>query len=142
MNTMSRTVGSCLLLTATALATIALDADAQPTVYRCGQDGREYSSTPCPGGRAVPVDDARSAEQQQQARDAAQREAKLADQLARERRQREHAAKPTKPGALSARHHPPDATASRPATSKKPKRRASAPADPTLSAPVKVPAKS
>ena len=38
-------------------AVAALDADAQPTVYRCGQDGREYSSTPCPGGRAVPVDD-------------------------------------------------------------------------------------
>lgn len=139
MNTMSMTIGSCLLFA--ALATTATDVAAQSTVYRCGQDGREYSSTPCPGGRAVVVDDARSAEQQNQARDTAQREAKLADQLARERRQREHEVKPSKPGALSAKHHPPDASASRPAAPRKPKRRASAPADPTLSAPVKIPPK-
>ena len=139
MNTMSKTLGTGLLLA--ALATLGPGVAAQSTVYRCGQDGREYSSTPCPGGRTVAVDDARSAEQQQQARDAAQREAKLAEQLARERRQREHEAKPTKPGALSAKHQPPDASASRPTAPRKPKRRASAPADPTLSAPVKIPAK-
>lgn len=58
-------------------------------VYRCGNS---YSDTPCPGGQAVAADDARSAAQQQQAQQVKQRDAALAEQLARERRAREQAA--------------------------------------------------
>ena len=55
----------CLrLCLATALG-LALAATAQAQgVYRCGNT---YSAQPCPGGTAVAVDDARTADQQQQA---------------------------------------------------------------------------
>ncbi len=59
---------------------------AGPAAYRCGNS---YSSTPCPGGKAVNTDDARSAEQQREAQDVKRRDAALADQLAAERRTRE-----------------------------------------------------
>ena len=69
-------------------------AAAQPVddgraVYRCGNGS--YSSTPCPGGRMLDASDPRSAEQQRQAREAAARDARMADQLAAERRAREQA---------------------------------------------------
>lgn len=129
----------------TALLLIAAAAaQAQAPVYRCGPEGREYSSTPCPGGRTVAVDDARSAEQQRQASEAAQREARLAQQLEAERRQREAAAKPAgaaRIGPSPAASAPPKA-ASRPGHGKKPKKRkASRPVNPTLSDPIRVPAK-
>lgn len=73
-----------LLLMATAQA-----QGASAGVYRCGNS---YSATPCPGGKALAVDDARTADQQQQAMAARQQQAQLADQLAAERRAREQAA--------------------------------------------------
>jgi len=76
------------------LATLAAPlAHSQPaaadgnTAYRCANGS--YSSTPCPGGTQLDVADPRSAAQQQQAKDAAAREARLAKQLASERRLRE-----------------------------------------------------
>lgn len=57
------------------------------TAYRCANGS--YSSTPCPGGTQLEVADPRSPAQQQQAKDAAAREARLAKQLASERRLRE-----------------------------------------------------
>ena len=90
-----------------ALATAVLvlfvsstDAWAQATVYRCGPEGREYSSTPCAGGKTVPVDDARSADQRRQAEGVLQRDKALANKLAAERRDRESvkvAAAPARP---------------------------------------------
>jgi hypothetical protein len=130
---------SLILLIASAAA-----SQAQSPVYRCGLDGREYSSTPCPGGKPVAVDDARTAEQQRQASEAAQRDAKLAKQLEAERRQREAAAKPASAariGSGPAASAPP-VPASRPGHGKKPKKRkASRPVDPTMSDPIRVPAK-
>ena len=129
---------SLILLIAAAAAL------AQAPVYRCGPDGREYSSTPCPGGKPVAVDDARTAEQQRQANEAAQREAQLAKQLEAERRQREAAAKPASAariGPAAAASAPPK-TASKPSHGKKPKKKkANRPVDPTLSDPIRVPAK-
>lgn len=74
---------ACLLI---ALA--AADATAQK-IYRCGPGGREYSQTPCPAGREIDASDPRSAEQQRDARAAAAADAKLARELADERRARE-----------------------------------------------------
>ena len=59
-----------------------------PAAYRCSNS---YSSTPCPGGRAVDTDDARSTEQQRGAQDVKRRDAALADQMAAERGARERA---------------------------------------------------
>lgn len=77
---------------AVALPLLALHAPAQ-TVYRCGPDGRVYSHAPCADGKAVTVDDPRSAGQQQQAREVAAQDAEQAKKLADERRRREDAAK-------------------------------------------------
>ena len=71
-----------LLLAATA------QAQAQG-VYRCGNS---YGTAPCAGGAAVVVDDVRTADQRQQALAAKKQEARLAGQLAAERRAREQAA--------------------------------------------------
>ena len=58
-------------------------ASAQ-TVYRCGPDGREYQSTPCPNGQPVNVADPRGEAQRREAAQLSQREAALAQQLRRE----------------------------------------------------------
>lgn len=119
-----------------------LDAGAQATVYRCGPDGREYSSSPCPGGKAVDVDDARSAEQRRQAQDASRREGALADRLAAERRQREAAVERPGAGRLDAARVA-DKSASKPQAhkgqnkSKKKARKAGRTGDPSLSPPLR-----
>lgn len=85
------------------------------TVYRCGPDGRSYSSTPCPGGKAVTVADPRDAQQQAQGREAAERERQLAARLGAERAERERALVPAAAGELGPR----PAAASAPKRSKK-----------------------
>jgi hypothetical protein len=80
-----------------AIAMLALlcagTAAAQTQVYRCGTDGRSYSQQPCEDGRAVDAADPRSAGQAAQTRQAAQRDARLAQDLERARLQAErHAA--------------------------------------------------
>lgn len=64
---------------------------AGPAAYRCGNS---YSSTPCPGGKAVDTDDGRSAAQQREAQEVKRRDAALAEQMAAERRAREREAAP------------------------------------------------
>jgi hypothetical protein len=76
-----------------AIAAASAWAGPPQTVYRCGPDGRQYSQTPCADGRAVTTEDSRSAEQQRAARDVAAKDARQADKLAAERREREAAAK-------------------------------------------------
>ncbi len=70
----------------------ATQAAPPQTVYRCGPEGRVYSQTPCADGRAVTIDDSRSAQQQEAAREIAEREAQQAQALAEKRQQREAAA--------------------------------------------------
>jgi hypothetical protein len=67
-------------------------AAAQTPVYRCGADGRSYSHQPCDGGRAIEVDDRRSAQQAAQARQAVQRDVREANELERARLQAEREA--------------------------------------------------
>jgi hypothetical protein len=62
------------------------------TVYRCGPEGREYSATPCSDGKTLQLDDSRTPAQQRDAKAAARREAKLAEQMTRERKTQEAAA--------------------------------------------------
>ncbi len=76
---MDRNMPLCLLL-AGALG-IALPGAAE-TVYRCGES---YSQQPCPGGKAVQADDPRSESQRAQTRDAARRDAKVADEMQKSR---------------------------------------------------------
>jgi hypothetical protein len=64
-----------------ALAAAACAAQAQQ-VYRCGD---AYSQQPCPGGAQVQVQDARSAGQAAQTREASQRDAKAADAMEKAR---------------------------------------------------------
>jgi hypothetical protein len=64
-----------------ALAGWVLPAAAQP-IYRCGDS---YSQQPCPGGKVVEVDDARSASQKAQTDQAVRRDAKAAEALEKAR---------------------------------------------------------
>ncbi|MGZ5195929.1 MAG: hypothetical protein ACXWJM_15150 [Ramlibacter sp.] len=64
-----------------AAAFLAAPATAQ-TVYRCGDT---YVQKPCPGGKAVDVDDSRSASQRTDTLDATKRTAQAADAMQKER---------------------------------------------------------
>jgi len=67
----------------------AQSPDPAPRVYRCGDS---YGTTPCPGGKPVAVDDSRTDEQRRQAQAVKVQDARLADELAAERRARDGAA--------------------------------------------------
>ena len=63
-------------------------AQAQ-TVYRCGPDGRVYSQTPCPQGKAVDVADQRSPQQRAAAQARVRDDQTLGNALERQRLDRE-----------------------------------------------------
>lgn len=65
----------------TAAAFFAAPAMAQ-TVYRCGDS---YVQKPCPGGKAIDVDDSRSASQRTDTLDATKRAAQAAEAMQKER---------------------------------------------------------
>ena len=93
------------------------------TVYRCGPDGRVYSQSPCPQGRAVDVSDERSATQRAAAQDRARDDQVRGDALERERLDRE-AGKPAAPGKIGGKAAPvtePVASKSKAKASKKKK---------------------
>lgn len=104
------------------------------TVYRCGPDGRSYSQAPCADGKPVAVDDARSATQQQAAREVAAGDAARARGLADERRQREADAPRQAAGFMTAPAPPASAPAHKTKKSKKSKA-AAAPKDFTATSP-------
>jgi len=64
-----------------AAAFLAAPAMAQ-TVYRCGDT---YVQKPCPGGKAIDVDDSRSPGQRSDTLDATKRTAQAADAMQKER---------------------------------------------------------
>jgi hypothetical protein len=119
-----------------ALASAVAQAAPPQTVYRCGPDGRIYSQTPCADGKALSVDDPRSASQQKAARDVAGRDAEQARKLADERRQRDAVAKEQKAAGFKTA---PAADAASAAQRKPRGKAASAPADTTMSPPMRVP---
>ena len=73
-----------------ALVGLPLLTNAQ-AIWRCGPDGRSFSDTPCPEGRALPVADTRPSEDVAEARARADRDIRLADKLRRERLREEAA---------------------------------------------------
>lgn len=80
----------CLRLCLTTAFGLLLAAAAQAqAVFRCGNS---YSAEACAGGTVVAANDARTADQQQQALAAKKQDARLAQQLSAERRAREQAA--------------------------------------------------
>jgi hypothetical protein len=93
------------MITATIRLAIAVGSIAsaaavcgQP-VYRCGST---YSHQPCPEGKAIESDDARTADQRQQALRVATAAKREGDEMERARLQREAALKPALASALSA----------------------------------------
>jgi hypothetical protein len=100
------------------LVASGLQTAAAQQVYRCGPDGNIYQNKPCEQGKAVDVADPRSAEQHKSARAAAKADAKLADELERDRRARE-AGTPAKASGFNARPVPSEPVASAPAKKKK-----------------------
>lgn len=121
-------------------AWLPLLAQASPpqTVYRCGPDGRVYSQTPCADGKALTVNDPRSASQQKAAREVSAQDAERAKKLADERRQREQAAKGQAAAGFRTAPAATAASAPAPGTKAKPKPKTAA-ADPPLSPPMRVP---
>jgi hypothetical protein len=85
-----------LLALLTAAASLLPQAQAQG-VWRCGADGRQFSDRPCSDGQPLPMaalSAEPSAAQRLEALDVAAREQRLADELRRQRLQRERAADP------------------------------------------------
>ncbi|MDP3761079.1 MAG: hypothetical protein Q8R01_11265 [Ramlibacter sp.] len=105
---MKRNLEAALLCV--ALAGWMLPAGAQ-AIYRCGDS---YSQKPCPGGRVVEADDARSASQKSQTEEAVRRDAKAAEALQKARLKEE--AKPAQ--VLLPPAKPQEATPRTPAASK------------------------
>lgn len=116
-------------------------------VYRCGPG--QYSATPCPGGTPI-AGDARTAEQQDQARDIARRQQQLADGLRQERLQREQAAvgqraaaiKPAPRASAGPGHQHRDKADPRPRPPKRKPVHKPTPVQPAASAPLAAPAAS
>lgn len=123
------------LLTLGALLPLLAQAAPPQTVYRCGPEGRVYSQTPCADGKALTVDDPRSASQQKAAREVTAREAEQAKKLAEERRQRADAAR----NQVAAGIKPEPAADSASASVRKPKAKLGK-TDPSMSPPMRVPA--
>lgn len=88
-----------------SLLGLAGPAAAQKKVYRCELHGKiSYSDAPCKDGAEVAADDARTDAQRKAAREAVAREDKLAQQMARERKDAEAAA--ARQGAAHIPHSP------------------------------------
>ncbi len=105
-------IGACAALLAAAPA-------AAQKIYRCGPNGNVYSQQPCADGKALDINDPRTAAQQREARADASKDAKQADAMQREREQAERRAKPAAAGSLrveepAATAKPPKAAASKP----------------------------
>jgi Domain of unknown function (DUF4124) len=63
----------------------AFNAAQAQTVWRCGEGGRSYSQSPCPGGKAVEAADKRSAADAQAAQHSVKRSQDLADRMRKQR---------------------------------------------------------
>lgn len=122
------------------LATAAFAGAPPQTVYRCGPDGRVYSQTPCADGQQVSVEDPRSAAQQRAAREVADREARSAESLAKERHQREAAVQGQQPIGIKPEPVATAASAAKSKSKSKPKSGKKAPPDANMSPVMRVPA--
>ena len=81
-------------------------AYAAAPIYRCGPEGRVYSQVPCADGRLIDAADPRSEAERVEARRVAARERKAANDLERERREREAAQVPATAAGFNGRPAP------------------------------------
>lgn len=88
-------------LTFALMLACAVARAAEPSVWRCGTEGRSYSDSPCPGGQLVAVADPRSELQRAEARDAVRKDQAIARQLVQERQQREAYLRARGPGLIA-----------------------------------------
>jgi hypothetical protein len=102
VSTLPLMAAALLALAAGSMQARAAAGSAPSTrVFRCEANGQTtYSQSPCPAGSAVDVADPRSADERAQAKAAAERERRLARELAAERQQAERAAARQAPGNL------------------------------------------
>jgi len=114
--TMKRLLAVGLLLGA------ACTAQGATPIYRCG---KTYSQEPCPGGHLIDAADPRSAAQRAEAARVLQREKKLADDLERDRLDREAGITPAQAAGFNGRPSPSQGT--KPEPSKKKKKKAAKP---------------
>ncbi|HEY2978210.1 MAG TPA: hypothetical protein VGJ35_09580 [Burkholderiaceae bacterium] len=121
---------SCLLL--------ATAASAQTKIYRCGPDGRELTQKPCTDGQKVDLRTgaAPTPADVKAAQDVAERDAKLARQLERERQARE-AQKPAPAAVIHAGGTPASAASAPSHKAKSKKKQAAKSEDFVAAAPVK-----
>ena len=88
---------ACLMVASTCIAF------AQGTVYRCGPDGKTYSQTPCAGGKQIDASDTRTEAQRADSLATTAADQRRADALARERKAREAAQKPSTASGFNSR---------------------------------------
>ncbi|TFZ01138.1 hypothetical protein [Ramlibacter rhizophilus] len=86
--------------TTLAIALLASTPAWGQAIYRCGNT---YADRPCPGARAVEAADERLPEQRAQSERAAQRDARLADTLERDRLRAEKRAQALRPVTVKVR---------------------------------------
>jgi hypothetical protein len=107
-----------LFITLAAAAGFSWVAPAQAeSVYRCGDS---YSQKPCPGGKLVEVEDARSASQRSEAAQASQRDARTGEAMEKARLKEE--AKPAHVAMPAPKPAEADDAAVKPVTTGKPKK--------------------
>ena len=84
------------LLTTVSCGSLAQSATPSPqstqTIWRCGADAKSYGNQACADGRAIPVADARSATQVQDAREVVQRDKALVRDMVAQRKEAEREA--------------------------------------------------
>ena len=99
-----------------AALVVSSGAAISQTIYRCGQT---CSRVPCPNAKAIEVEGRPTAAQRAEARQIAQREKRLAEKMARDRRVAEAAQQPAPDASLGPAH-----VAAAPAPAKAPVRKA------------------
>ena len=102
--------GACALMLVIGLAA---PATAQK-IYRCGPSGNVYSQHPCADGKALDINDPRTATQQREALADASKDAKRAEAMQREREEAERSAKPAAAGSLKVEAPPANAKPPKP----------------------------
>ena len=101
--------GSPLTFAAVALvASICHTPSTAQSVYRCGN---AYSAAPCPQGKAIDADDARTVEQRNEALRLAAEDKRRGDEMERARLRREAEIRPALASALSLAPKPAATTA-------------------------------
>ena len=103
-------------LAALLLALAGCAADAATPIYRCG---REYTQTPCPGGKLLEASDPHTAAQRAEAKRVAAKERQLAADMERDRRAQAAANPPSQAASLTAKPAPSAPAASAPKHKKK-----------------------